>query len=169
MRVFVPALLLLLLLTLPTARAQAAAVTRGSFLNALWEHAGAVPYDATPVFSDVEREDPWATAVGWAAAQGLVQGTGSGRFEPDRPITREEAALVLCRWAQLQGREIRSTEGAGHMDAADLSPWSEGALPWAVETGLLEPVAGGRLDPSGSLEQREVDALFQRMAAGVGG
>ena len=163
MRVFVPALLLLLLLTLPTARAQAAAVTRGSFLNALWEHAGAVPYDATPVFSDVEREDPWATAVGWAAAQGLVQGTGSGRFEPDRPITREEAAVLLRRWAALQGRDTFLPDGvAACNDYADISPWADDSLYWAADTGLLAWSPGGRLDPSGTLTPKEAADILYR-------
>ena len=46
------ALLLLLLLLCPTARGEEGPVTRGGFVSALWESAGAVPYDAQTPFSD---------------------------------------------------------------------------------------------------------------------
>ena len=88
------ALLLLFLLLFPRARAAStpAAVTRGEFVVLLWESAGAVPGDAAQGFSDVLKDDNCSTAIGWAAERRLVLGTGGGRFEPDRPITREEVA-----------------------------------------------------------------------------
>ena len=57
------ALLLLLLLLCPTARGEEGPVTRGGFVSALWESAGAVPYDAQTPFSDVSPRADYAPAV----------------------------------------------------------------------------------------------------------
>lgn len=42
---------------------------------------------------------------------GLVSGTGEGRFSPDKPITRQEAAVMLYNLAKLLG--LKQTEGSG--------------------------------------------------------
>lgn len=155
------ALLLLFLLLFP--RARAAAVTRGEFVVLLWESAGAVPGDAAQGFSDVLKDDDCSTAVGWAAERRLVLGTGGGRFEPDRPITREEAAVLLRRWAALQGRDTFLTDGvAACNDYADISPWADDSLYWATDTGLLEWSPGGRLDPGGTLTPDQAAGIFHR-------
>lgn len=157
------ALLLLFLLLFPRARAAAApaAVTRGEFVVLLWESAGAVPGDAAQGFSDVGKDDDCSTAVGWAAEHRLVLGTGGGRFEPDRPITREEAAVLLRRWAALQGRDTFLPDGvAACNDYADTSPWADDSLYWATDTGLLEWSPGGRLDPAGTLTPDQAADIF---------
>lgn len=159
------ALLLLFLLLFPRARAAAlpAAVTRGEFVVLLWESAGAVPGDAAQGFSDVLKDDDCSTAVGWAAERRLVLGTGGGRFEPDRPITREEAAVLLRRWAALQGRDTFLPDGvAACNDYADISPWADDSLYWATDTGLLEWSPGGRLDPGGTLTPDQAAGIFHR-------
>ena len=97
MRQLIPALLLLTLL-LPAAAAAQSPVTRVQFVAALWTCSGAVPYDANGPFSDVNPNSPGATAVAWAYDLGIVRGTGGTLFVPDRPITREEAAVLLRRY-----------------------------------------------------------------------
>lgn len=52
-------------------------------------------------FSDVPKDAWYADAVGKAAELGLMEGIGGGLFEPERPITRAEAAQVAVRLAQL--------------------------------------------------------------------
>ena len=103
MRQLIPALLLLTLL-LPAAAAAQSPVTRAQFVAALWTCSGAVPYDANGPFSDVNPNSPGATAVAWAYDLGIVRGTGGTLFVPDRPITREEAAVLLRRYAALSAQ-----------------------------------------------------------------
>lgn len=48
-------------------------------------------------FSDVAADAWYADAVEYVAQAGLMQGVGGGRFEPERPVTRAELAVVLQR------------------------------------------------------------------------
>ena len=67
-------------------------VTRGQALALAWRMSG-----RRHGFPD----DPWSDASGthfrWAAANRLLGGTGGGRFGPDRPLTRGQAATLLFR------------------------------------------------------------------------
>ena len=131
MRQLIPALLLLTLL-LPAAAAAQSPVTRAQFVAALWTCSGAVPYDANGPFSDVNPNSPGATAVAWAYDLGIVRGTGGTLFVPDRPITREEAAVLLRRYAVHLGRDTFLPSGvAACNDFEGISPWADDSLYWA--------------------------------------
>ena len=163
------ALLLLLLLLCPTARGEEGPVTRGGFVSALWESAGAVPYDAQTPFSDVSPRADYAPAVSWAAHQGLVLGTGEGRFQPERPITREEAAVLLRRWGNYLGRDTGAPLGLSLCnDNEGISPWADDSLYWATSCGLIEWSPGGLLDPQGTLTATQAQAVLERFSRGFG-
>lgn len=159
---------LCLLLSAP-AGAQEPPVTRCAFIHALWEMAGAVPYEAGGGFFDVAKNDPCATAVGWAAGAGLVLGGGGGQLFPGRSITREEAAVILRRYADSLGRDTAVPLGLSLCnDEEDMSPWAGDSLYWATETGLFDWSPGGRLDPHGAVAQAELEEILSRFADGGG-
>ena len=149
MRQLIPALLLLTLLV-PAAAAVEVPVTRAQFVSALWSWAGSPPCAGGQPFSDVPQTAPWLSALCWAAGEGLVRGTGGLLFTPDRPITREEAAILLRRYAARLGRDVSFPEIARCNDFEDISPWADDSLYWATGTGLIGWSEGGRLDPQGT-------------------
>ena len=62
--------------------------------------------DDTPrhyiVFADESAISPWALeGVRQVASLGLMKGTDSDHFSPQRPVTRAEAAVILVRWLKL--------------------------------------------------------------------
>lgn len=165
-----PAALLLvfnLLLSQSVAAEPSPPVTRGRFVVLVWETCGGVPYDAAAAFHDLARDDDCAQAVGWAYGLGLVKGAGGGLFEPHRPITREETALLLRRWADRLGRDTFLPDGvAACNDYADISPWADDSLYWATDTGLIDWSPGGRLDPYGVISEEEAAAILYRFDRG---
>ena len=89
-----------------------------------------------------------ATAAAWCREAGLLLGTGDGRFSPDRPLTREELAVALRRYARILGRDTFLPAGVAECnDYADISPWADDSLYWACDAGVLSWSEGGRLDP----------------------
>ena len=56
-------------------------------------------------FADVPDGAWYADAVRWAVQAGIVTGMGDGRFAPDDPVTREQLAVFLYRYAQQAGQD----------------------------------------------------------------
>ena len=154
---------LALFLMICTARAAAPTVSRSDFLDALWQYAGSLPHSAGGVFFDVGRDDDGSTAISWAQEMGVTQGTGNGCFSPHRPITREEAALMLRRYADYLGRDTFLPDGLLTCnDSADSSPWAEDALYWAADCGLIDWTSEGLLDPLGTLSREQLELILAR-------
>lgn len=65
-------------------------------------------YTERPTFTDVLRVNPQANGlydykyIETAARAGIVRGAGGGRFQPDASITREDAAVMIARAANLR-------------------------------------------------------------------
>lgn len=154
---------LALVLLVCTAQAAGPAVSRSDFLDALWQYAGSLPHSAGGVFFDVGRDDNGSTAISWAQEMGVTQGTGNGCFSPRRPITREEAALMLRRYAEYLGRDTFLPDGLLTCnDGAEASPWAGDALYWAADRGLIDWTSEGQLDPQGTLTPEQLEHILAR-------
>ena len=117
-------------------------------------------------FSDVEATDYYADAVAWTVDQGIVQGTGGGRFSPDNTVTRAEAVTFLWR---AQGRPEPASSVSPFTDVTDRDAYYYDAVLWAVEEGLVNGVGGNRFDLYSTLAYDQMMALMCRQAGGDAG
>lgn len=118
-------------------------------------------------FADVKSGVYYERAVIWAAANGIVTGTGSASFSPDAKVTREQLAAILYRYAQY--RKLAPSANAklnGFSDAGNVSGYASAALGWAVAEGLVNG-ASGRLMPKGNATREQVAAIFHRFVENV--
>ena len=125
------------------------AMTRGMMVTLLHRLAGSPePPGDSPQFTDL-TEDWYLDAVRWAAGEGIVLGTGQGTFEPEAPITREQMAVMLHRYAEGIGAAEPAPEEtlAGFADAGEVSGYGVRAMAWAVDAGLINGREGRTLCP----------------------
>ena len=61
------------------------------------------PSAAEAKFNDVPSGIWYEKAVAWACENGIVSGVSDTEFQPDAFITREQAALILYRYAKFKG------------------------------------------------------------------
>lgn len=114
-------------------------------------------------FRDVSAGAYYAAPVAWAAANGIVTGTGDGLFSPDAPITREQLAAILYRYAQAKGLDVSAQADLGKFpDASRVSAYAEAPMRWAVATGLITG-SDGQLLPGGQAVRAQVATIFQRL------
>ena len=114
-------------------------------------------------FTDVSGSDWYATAVNWAASEGIVGGFGDGTFQPNAPITREQMASILYRYAEYKGLDVSARTDLSHYsDAENISSWANDVLSWAVAEGLLTGVTSDELQPQGNATRAQVAAILQR-------
>ena len=142
-----------------------APLTRGRLAALLWQAAGSPAAEGTG-FSDVLGIEWFLPALRWARESGAASGTGEGAFEAARPVTRQEAAVLLLRTAELLGLGPGQT-GTPPEDEAQIEPWALEAVRWVCSTGLMETETG-RFRPEEGLTRQEGEAAVERLAALAG-
>lgn len=116
-------------------------------------------------FSDVTDDMWYADAAYWAAESGLTQGDGSGRFNPQAVMTRQEVITVLYRAVRdVLGEEVAVADPlvlAAFADYGDVADWAVEAMAWAVEQGYTQG-NNGELMPLKELTRAELAVLLMR-------
>lgn len=115
-------------------------------------------------FADVSDSDWHARVVAWAAESGIVEGYGDGTyFGPDDPVTREQLAVILMRFAAFQGKDVSGRGDLEFPDAGSANDWALDALSWAVSEGLiLGDDTTGELNPIDGSARAELVAILMR-------
>ena len=141
-------------------------MTRAMLVTVLYRAAGA-PDMSNEIwgypFEDVDAESWYGAAVYWARNNDIIQGYSDEKFAPNEPVTREQMAAILYRYAQF--RSI-STDETGDLsqftDSDSISEWAKNSVDWAIGKGLLTGKGNGILDPTGNATRAEVAAMLQR-------
>lgn len=136
-------------------------VTRGQVVTILWRLAGS-PTVSGKTFTDVSASAWYADAVAWASTNGVVSGYESGGFGPGDPVTREQLAAILYRYAQLSGKDTgKSADLSGYTDSVTISAWAPQALKWAVGSGLISGTGTHTLSPRGTATRAQIAVILQ--------
>ena len=119
-------------------------------------------------FTDVENGAWYADAVAWAAANDIVNGTSATTFAPNSPITREQMAAILYRYAACKGYDVsQKADLSGYTDAASISGYAKDALAWANAQKLITGVTDTTLNPQGSATRAQVATILMRLCETV--
>lgn len=96
----------------------------------------------------------------WAAANGVTNGMGDGRFLPDGACTRAQAVTFL--WRMSGSPEPRSAANFADVPAGS---WYAKAVAWAVENGVTNGMDGA-FNPDGVVTRAQVVTMLCRMESG---
>lgn len=139
--------------------------TRAMLVTVLYRLEGKPAVDAASGFSDVSSGSYYADAVAWAKANGIVNGTSETTFSPNEPVTREQTAAILYRYAQYKGNDVEKTADlTAYADAAAIHSYAKNAMSWAVAAGILNGVSSTSLEPTGSATRAQVATVLTRFA-----
>lgn len=71
-------------------------------------------------------------AIRWAQQKGIMMGTSATQFSPNAPMTREQLAVALYRYAKYLGRNTgRAVNLSGFEDGNAVSSFARDAMAWA--------------------------------------
>lgn len=139
-------------------------MNRAMLVTILYRLAGSPVADPNS-FTDVNDTAWYSQAVSWAAANDIVNGYSDGRFGPNDPITREQLATILWRYAKSQAMDVsvgEDTNILSYEDAFDISEYAFAPLQWACGEGIIGGKPGGLLDPQGGATRAQAAAIFER-------
>ena len=114
--------------------------------------------EAQTGFSDIPADAWYGEAVELVQAQGLMRGVSETRFAPEETFSRAQLATVLYRIAG----EPAATGDDGFSDTAP-DAWYASAVLWAVQSGVVNGVGGGRFAPNDPVTQEQLAVMLWRM------
>ena len=148
--------------------APASTTTRGMIVTILYRLENEPAVSGGSAFTDVESGAWYADAVAWAAANDIVNGTSATTFAPNSPITREQMAAILYRYAAYKGYDVsQKADLSGYTDAASISGYAKDALAWANAQKLITGVTDTTLVPQGSATRAQVATILMRLCETV--
>ena len=140
--------------------------TRGQIVTILWRLSGSPVVNYLMDFDDVDPAAYYAEAIRWATSEGIAGGYGGGVFGPDDPITREQLAVMLHRYAQHEGYDVsigEDTNILSYADAFDVSEYAVSALQWACGAGIISGTGdGSTLTPQGEATRAQAAMVLMR-------
>jgi len=141
-------------------------ITRAEFVTMVSRLLGLKPVpNDIPAFGDVPR-DAWF--YGWVQAGinlNIVQGTSPYGFEPDKLITRQEAATMIVRAMKRQAQAAAASVSPTDLPYNDKNSVAAWAVPYvrlAAQLGLMTGDAG-QFRPSAPMTRQETAVVFDRV------
>ena len=146
--------------------------TRAQIVQILYNLEGEPKVSGTTPFTDL-TQDWYQDAILWAYQTGVVAGTSSTTFEPDRPVTREQIAVILMEYVTRVLKLERTWTPADlstFPDADSVSDWAKDAMADAVALGLISGASNGGqtlLEPQGSATREQVATILMEFCKNV--
>lgn len=135
-------------------------MTRGMLVTTLYRMAGSPLLENEDLgypFADVPGDAWYADGVYWARLAGVVGGYSEDQFGPDDPVTREQIAAILWRYAGSPAAE----SGTDFADEGSISAYAAQAVDWARANGIVNGVEDNRFLPQSSATRAQVATILR--------
>ena len=131
--------------------------TRAMLVTILYRAAGQPETTGQTSFVDVLARDYFADAVAWASENNIVTGYSRTRFGSNDPVSREQIAAILWRYAGSP-----DTDSAERFsDNSQIASYAANAVNWARQNGVISGRPGNRFDPKANATRAEVATILR--------
>ena len=147
--------------------------TRAQIVQILYNLEGTPAVSGTTPFTDLTA-NWYKPAILWAYQNNVVAGTSPTTFDPERPVTREQIAVILTEYmfnVLKMNRTWTPADLSTFPDGAQVSGWAKEAMQDAVALGLINgtkaPDGKVYLDPQGSAARQQVATILMNFCQNV--
>ena len=133
-------------------------MVRSTVALAIWRAAGRPEAASSAQFSDVPPGADYAAAVSWTAEQEIMAGYGGGVFGSADPVSREDLATALWRYA----KEPAADAGTDFADETRISNYAATAVDWAVEKEITNGTGDGLFSPEETCTRGQIATFLYR-------
>ena len=147
--------------------------TRAQIVQILYNLEGTPAVSGTTPFTDLTA-NWYKPAILWAYQNNVVAGTSPTTFDPERPVTREQIAVILTQYmfhVLKMNRTWTPADLSTFPDGANVSSWAKEAMQDAVALGLINgtkaPDGVVYLDPQGSATRQQVATILRNFCQNV--
>ena len=118
--------------------------------------------EGTVSFSDVPSSAWYAEYVLVAAANGLILGDDNGRFNPNSPVSRQDAAVMMYR--AIGTNEV--AEKAYFTDYSSISAYAAPAVNYMCKEGIINGVGDAKFAPLENLTRAQAAKMLYSLLVG---
>ncbi|WP_072469794.1 S-layer homology domain-containing protein [Urinicoccus massiliensis] len=141
-------------------------MTRGMMITILGRMDGVKDHPTNTSFKDIKASDFYAAHVEWALKNKISQGTGSGYFEPNRKISREEMAKMMDDYLTYKKVNLKKSQKADLKDQGQIAVWARASIEKMYLAGILNGTPEGNFKPKDLSTRAEVATVLYRMDTG---
>lgn len=106
---------------------------------------------------DVLVRGYFSDAVAWASENNIVTGYSRTRFGANDPVSREQIATLLWRYAGSPS----ANSAQNFADERQISDYASDAVNWARANGIVNGRPGNRFDPKANVTRAEVATILR--------
>ena len=153
--------------TSPNTFSPSAPMTRGMFVAVLYRLEGEPATGTGGQFADVRDASLYYyDAVTWANSNNIVMGYSNNAFGPNDPVTREQMAAIIYRYAEYKQRDMSAQDSTYNTfpDRGDISAYAVSAMRWSVSRGILNG-SDGKLLPRNTATRAQVAQIVSNYCA----
>ena len=140
-------------------------ITRGQLITIIYRMAGspAVTAPASMPFNDTKAGTWYSDAVVWGVQNEIIGGYGNGLFGVNDPVTREQTAAIIARYAKSCGVDTTAdpSQLSTFSDSSSVSAYAVMPMAWAAKAGLINGDSG-KLLPVGNATRAQAAAILIR-------
>ena len=120
--------------------------------------------DDKPKFDDVEEDK----AINVLYSMGIVEGRNAESFQPDKDVTRQEAAKIFTKII-MEGENQEFTEDLSYfqenkvLDENDIDEWAKPYVAFIMDQGIMKGNDKGEFSPKGDISYEEALITLYRI------
>ena len=134
--------------------------TRAQVVQTIYNMSGENILPEDELFSDVEQDDWYASAITWASKKQIAAGYPDGTFQPNKVVNRQDLVVFLYRYVgepKVEEEQIQAFD-----DYDDVSDYAIAAMTWSVSEGIVVGDGKGNLCPKNTATRAELAAILVR-------
>lgn len=139
-------------------------MTRAEMATIMVRACGAKSEADISAYTDVKASDWYYSSMAKAVAMGAFSGSDN-RLNPNNPITRQEAFVVLARVFSLNiDKNIDTTVLDEYKDGAKVASWAKEAVAAIISNGYVAG-ADGFINPESNISRAEFAVVMNRLVS----
>ena len=136
-------------------------MTRSMLATTLYREAGSPAVSGSDAFTDTQEGAWYADAVLWASQEGVISGNGNGLFGTNDPVSREQIATILWRYAGSPSADA----GQDFADESEIASYAAAAVDWARANGVVNGANGNHSRANGVVNGANGNRFLPRNSA----
>lgn len=138
-------------------------VTKEQFVKMVVQAFGITSDAKTTAFTDVNASHWAADYIATAVDKGIINGKSESEFGIGENLSRQDAAVIIARVADMAGYKLSSASGTSFSDKSEISSYALDGVTRLSNAGIINGMGDGTFAPKGTLTRAQAAKILYMM------